>query len=131
MPPIRSAATLMRPLTLAIVAAGIVHALTVMLANADIDNIDAGLVMFVVWALLPYVVLGIYAFFIRLRLRQGIALVGSVLLLVPALLLYRQSVIESDAQGALVFVVLPLYQSLAALLVIGVAWLAGRLRRSG
>lgn len=107
--------------TLAVLAVGALATAAIMLAATD-GAADGGigwLLGFLLWALLPYPLLALGTARLRRHGLQWVVLAGSVLLTAAALLIYALAVWgEPDAQGALVFVFIPLYQLGAAILML-------------
>lgn len=120
----------LRSLTLGLLGVGAVLtlALLVYAAGSLSHFAETGLV-FALWALAPYVLLGFGTTRFWSRPARVAALVGSAVAVAGALALYVNAVVvNTDPLGALAFAAVPLLQAAVALATIGTAFVLHRRR---
>ncbi len=118
----------LRSATLGLLVLGAVGtlALLVYAAGGVGHFVETGLV-FALWALAPYVLLGFGTTRFWSRPARVAGLVGSAVVVVGALALYVDAVVvNTDSLGALAFAAVPLLQAAVALATIGTAFLLHR-----
>lgn len=120
----------LRALTLGLLAVGAAGtlALLVYAAGGVGDFLQNGLV-FALWALAPYVLLGFGTTRFWSRPARLAGLVGAAVIVVGALALYVDAVVvHTDSLGALAFASVPLIQAVIVLATIGTAYALHRRR---